>query len=124
MFLQRGTLEQLQHDISTFSRWDPLLVKPVKKENFHFTIIFLGEIDQAYIDSIRTRLSELLFEPIEIFYKTIGAFPSTNVARIIWIGIEEQGRRKLVDLANTVLSKIAHVGVILYQTLRTSFDFI
>ncbi len=50
----KGTLEQLQRDVSTFSRWDPLLVKPVKKENFHFTIIFLGEIDQAYIDSIRT----------------------------------------------------------------------
>jgi RNA 2',3'-cyclic 3'-phosphodiesterase len=85
-------------------------MKPVKKDNFHFTIIFFGEIDPEHVDKIKYGLSDLQFESINITYTNIGAFPNSHSPRVIWVGVDELGEQKLISLSNEVILKIRRLG--------------
>jgi 2'-5' RNA ligase len=108
--LGKDNIEKLQRKILISSGWNTQLLKPVSKENFHFTLIFLGEVNVKTIDKIKTALSEMSFEPIKITYTGIGGFPASNAARVIWLGVDEEGGRKLVSLAKKVRSKMEEIG--------------
>ena len=41
-------LEHLQKEMTSSIRWDLNVVKPIEKDKFHFTILFLGEIHKGY----------------------------------------------------------------------------
>ena len=64
-------LDGLQNELITENRWSQQIIRPVRNDNFHFTIIFLGEIDLKNIENIRTRLADLYFKPINITYVNI-----------------------------------------------------
>ena len=106
----KDTIEKLQHRIQISAGWNSQLLKPVSKQSFHFTLIFLGEIPIKTIDIIKTKLSEIQFEPIKITYTGIGGFPNSNTARVIWIGVDAEGGRKLIVLAEKVRSKMKDIG--------------
>src|SRR5919107_6343125 len=90
----KDNIEKLQHKLQISAGWNTLLLKPVSKESFHFTLIFLGEVAINTIDKIKTNLSEIQFEPIKISYTGIGGFSNLNNARRIWIGGDEGGGGK------------------------------
>jgi 2'-5' RNA ligase len=65
--------------------------RPVKPENIHLTLKFLGEIDQSQANKISLALAELSSKcnPFSARLKGIGAFPSwKNHPRVIWVGAE------------------------------------
>jgi RNA 2',3'-cyclic 3'-phosphodiesterase len=105
-------IQELQHKLSFHAKWNSLKIKPVEKQNLHFSIIFLGQIDLETVNKIKCRLSGLQFEPIRIIYTGLGVFPSHDFARIIWIGTDEEGRKKLIGLAEKVISSIRDIGFI------------
>ena len=107
----KDAMRKLQEQLVSVTRWSPQKVKPVRKQNFHFTFIFLGETDLQTIDKIKAKLSELQFEPIKITYTGIGGFPNSNYARVIWIGIDQEGGQKLISLAEKVISKMIDIGL-------------
>jgi 2'-5' RNA ligase len=88
--------------------WKPREVKPVELQNFHFTLIFLGEVSD--VDTIKTKMQELQFEPFTLTYKGVGAFPKPSAAKIIWLGTDPAGGQKLLGLANDVVAKMAELG--------------
>jgi RNA 2',3'-cyclic 3'-phosphodiesterase len=96
-----ATIARLQSDIMSTQGWSTRDVKPVEAHNFHFTLIFLGEIRDSDADSIKAKLSEMQFEPFTITYVGVGAFPKSDAARVIWVG---------VDPAGDVASKMAGLG--------------
>ncbi len=102
----KENIEKLQHRLQISAGWNTLLLKPVSKESFHFTLIFLGEVAINTVEKIKTNLSEIQFEPIKITYTGIGGFPNSNSARVIWMGVDAEGGRKLVGLAEKVRSKM------------------
>jgi RNA 2',3'-cyclic 3'-phosphodiesterase len=106
----RNAIEKLQQDLSNKARWQDYGVRPVEKHNLHFTIIFLSEVDEITMGKIKNKLSELYFDPIKITYTSIGGFPSSNLANLIWVGVDEDGKRKLVSLAESVTSKMKEIG--------------
>jgi RNA 2',3'-cyclic 3'-phosphodiesterase len=106
----KDTIEKLQYKIQMSAGWNNQLLKPVSKQSFHFTLIFLGEVTMETIDIIKTKISEIKFEPIKISYSRIGGFPNSNAARVIWIGVDAEGGRKLTDIAEKVRSKIKDIG--------------
>jgi RNA 2',3'-cyclic 3'-phosphodiesterase len=106
----KDNIEKLQHKLQISAGWNTLLLKPVSKQSFHFTLIFLGEVTINSVDKIKTNLSEIQFEPIELTYTGIGGFPNSNAARVIWIGVDAEGGRKLTDIAEKVRSKIKEIG--------------
>jgi 2'-5' RNA ligase len=106
----KNSIKKLQQELSDIARWRDYEVRPVEEQNLHFTVIFLNEVDQVTIEKIKNKLSELNFEPIKITYSSIGGFPSPNLANVIWVGVDEEGKRKLVSLAESVISKMKDIG--------------
>lgn len=104
-------LEHLQKEMTSSIGWDLNVVKPIEKDKFHFTILFLGEIHKDIIKSITERLLRVEFESFKILYYDIGAFPNKNFPRIIWVGIDDDGKRKMMNLSHTILSKLNREGI-------------
>jgi RNA 2',3'-cyclic 3'-phosphodiesterase len=111
--INKDAIEKLQQELSEHRVLRDHEVKPVKSQNLHFTIIFLSEVDMVTIEKIKYQLSELDFEPIKITYSGIGGFPSLNSASVIWLGVDEQGKSKMISLAKCVISKMKDLGFIL-----------
>lgn len=105
-----GAIARLQNEIMSAAGWNQKDVKPVEPQNFHFTLIFLGEKSDGDIARIKDKMAEVLFEPFKLTYTGVGAFPKPAAARIVWIGVDQEGGQKLVALAGDVVAKMAELG--------------
>ena len=105
-----NAIAKLQKEILSTTGWNARDVKPVEPHNFHFTIIFLGEISDHDVDRIKEMLSGFQFEPFTITYTGIGAFPKPAHARVVWVGVDSEGAQKLTGLANDVVAKMSELG--------------
>ena len=73
----------IQQDIlNNFPNFHNIL-RPVKFENLHFTLFFLGEIDNNQIDLIQNKLNEIEFEQFKVNYSKLGFFPSFKYPKVI-----------------------------------------
>lgn len=78
-------------------------LKPVKDENLHITLRFIGEINEEFIPEIIECLKKVeALKPFIIEVKEVGAFPSLSRARVIWVGVGKGSKRleiikKLLD---------------------------
>lgn len=105
-----AALSRLQQEIMSTAGWKARDVKPVEAQNFHFTMIFLGEIDEHQAETVKEMLSGVTFEPFSITYRGVGAFPKPDFARVIWVGVDPAGGQKLVALADKIASLMAQIG--------------
>ena len=87
-----------------------LRAKPVGANQLHFTLMFLGEINETMLDSIKSKLADLKFDPIQVTYTGIGAFPSLKFARVIWVGVDPDSAPRLISLAKEVESRLNTLG--------------
>jgi 2'-5' RNA ligase len=108
--LNTNALENLQKELTSSIQWDLNVIKPVEKDNFHFTILFLSEIHKDIIERITEKLLKVEFESFDILYNNIGAFPNKKFPRIIWVGIDDKGKQKMLNLSHTILSKMEEEG--------------
>lgn len=87
-------------------------LKPTSEENLHFTIVFLGQIENdKIIEDIKSKLNEVKFKPITFHYKGLGVFPSLKFPRIIWVGIDETNKDKMNDIFINVKNKLIEIGI-------------
>ncbi len=105
-----GAISKLQSEIISSTGWTTRDVKPVHSNNFHFTIIFLGEINDLEAERIKEMLSAVHFEPFTISYSGVGAFPTSGAARIIWIGVDKEGAARLAELAGNIVAALSELG--------------
>ncbi len=63
-------------------------VKWVELQNFHQTIVFLGEVEKGRVEKVISILNQVDFEPIELRLKKVGFFPDQNRPRVIWVGLK------------------------------------
>ena len=84
--------------------------KPVKADQLHFTLLFLGEINGNMLELIKDKLKDIKFKPINVRYKKVGVFPKPSNARVIWIGVDEQSSRELIKVAKMVEERLAPLG--------------
>ncbi len=108
--VSNDSIAKVQNEILSTTRWNLKDIKPVEPNNFHFTLIFLGEISENDIHRIRAELSGFQFEPFTITYTGIGAFPNPAHARVVWMGIDPEGAQKLTALANDVVLRMSRIG--------------
>ena len=66
-------------------------VKWVKPEDIHLTLKFLGNTKKDKIEKIKNILDSMAgrTKAFDISLSSIGAFPSLNSPRVIWVGIKE-----------------------------------
>ena len=103
-------IAKVQKEILSTTGWNERDVKPVEPHNFHFTLIFLGEISDHDVDRIKEKLGAFQFEPFTITYTGIGAFPKLAHARVVWVGVDPDGVQKLTSLANEVVARMSELG--------------
>src|SRR3989344_1853325 len=72
----------------------------VAKKNFHLTLKFLGEIDDARVEEVKKRLEVIKFEPFNIKLNKIGFFPNEDYIRVIWVGLEPE--EKIIGLQRQI----------------------
>ena len=84
--------------------------KPVSKENMHFTLLFLGEISDDMTPKIMESLSSVSFNPIKMNLNDVGAFPNPRSPRVVWIGVDNDAAKNLVELALQVEEKLSPLG--------------
>ncbi len=73
-------------------------IKYVEDENLHITLKFLGETDQAAVDSIINDLKKIKTVKPSLSIKTSGAFPNIIFPKVAWVGVEENtGLKELYE---------------------------
>ncbi|HIE14976.1 TPA: RNA 2',3'-cyclic phosphodiesterase [Candidatus Bathyarchaeota archaeon] len=90
----------------------------VKPENIHVTIKFLGEVTPFMLNRIYEVMRNLSFQPFDIEIKGLGAFPSPNYPRIIWVGIEK-GSSELTSIFNMLEHSLRRLG---FRSERRGFS--
>lgn len=66
------------------------LVRWVPVRNIHITLKFLGNVPHEKLADLETALGDIAgnFPPFAIEAKNLGAFPTIQRAKVIWVGIE------------------------------------
>jgi len=84
--------------------------KKVPPEHWHFTLQFMGEIENEPLERLNFILSTLnLGVPFSITLGDFGAFPDARSAKVLWIGVRE-GVFELNALANKITKALSNEG--------------
>jgi RNA 2',3'-cyclic 3'-phosphodiesterase len=79
----------------------------VRTESLHVTLKFIGEVPETKLERIKTSLSTIEAEKIEMQIGGYGFFPTARAPRVFWIGIEADSRLPmLASLVQEELSKL------------------
>lgn len=105
-----GPIIRIQNELASVAGWKPGEVKSVGSQNFHFSIIFLGDITESDESGIKSKLADLQFDAFDIVYQGVGGFPRHDAARVIWIGTDSEGAKKLSEIASKVLLTLSELG--------------
>ena len=94
-------------------------VRPVRAENAHLTLKFLGEVSADRVEDVLAsmRLAAARSEPFTLRTGKLGAFPNADAPRVLWLGVDGDVaalRRLRDDLEET----LAAVG---FQRDRRAF---
>ena len=101
---------QILENIKKFQENVKIDAKPTRTDQIHFTLKFLGEIDEILCEKIKSVLNEISFSEFEISLNGVGGFPNLKNPRVIWIGIEKNGAEKLSSLAKEIGVKLTSLG--------------
>lgn len=83
-------------------------IKFVEPENLHFTLKFLGELTEGKAQDVLVKLKEICsaFKPFTITIKGLGAFPSLDYMKVIWVGVESEEFYTLSKLVDSGMGKL------------------
>jgi len=86
-------------------------IKFVEKENLHFNLKFFEEISNEDVEKVKKIVEDICkqFQPFEIKIAGVGAFPSMNYARVVWLGVKD-GYQNLASLAEMIENALEPFG--------------
>jgi 2'-5' RNA ligase len=96
----REMLAELQKQLSLDG------VKLVEKENLHLTLHFLGEIDEGMKEKVIKAMDKLNCKKFEMSCEGVGAFPSKNYIRVIWVGVEAPELKQIYEQLGTEFARL------------------
>ncbi|MBM3249284.1 MAG: RNA 2',3'-cyclic phosphodiesterase [Candidatus Omnitrophica bacterium] len=104
----KGALSRLQEKLKAAGAD----VKWVEPENIHLTLKFLGERDDKRVEKIKELLDEACAgrKPFLMRLDKVGAFPSLNSPRVIWVSVRE-GDTEAKEIAADLEEKICRLGI-------------
>lgn len=115
---RKNEIQKIQRELLTYLHLENKYLKIVRPENFHFTLVFFGEVDNSILDKIVTKISEIEFQSFEINFGTIGAFPNNNQAKVVWIGLDEKTKDAFSHLSVLVMSKLEDLDLKLEKEIE------
>ena len=86
--------------------------KWVRLRYFHLTIHFLGDTNPLQKEKVSIIAKQIAAStrPFKIALEGMGAFPSLNKPRVIWIGASEASQKNLANLYNAVTRPLVAEG--------------
>jgi RNA 2',3'-cyclic 3'-phosphodiesterase len=83
-------------------------IRWVPEDNFHFTLMFLGTIEESRLESVSEALVKAArpFRQFTISAKRLGVFPDLKRARVLWVGLEGDEMPALATSIETVLEPV------------------
>jgi 2'-5' RNA ligase len=108
---RKNEIQKVQENLISYLKLENKNLKLVRPENFHFTLIFFGEVNNPVLDKIITKISEVDFQSFEIKYGMIGAFPNNSHAKVVWIGLDGVTKRAFNQMAHRVISKFIELDI-------------
>jgi 2'-5' RNA ligase len=87
-------------------------VKWVKPDNIHLTLKFLGEIEDKKLSKLNQILQDTMKDKTGFTMRlsSIGAFPSINSPRVVWMGIDK-GDSQIKEIAEDLEQGISKLGI-------------
>lgn len=97
-FFTTRRLQEVLENIQTQSAHH-IKGKWVEPENLHITFQFFGNVEPSRVVELLGNLQEVAssVKPIKVKYIGLGAFPSVDRARVLWIGLGE-GHKPIREL--------------------------
>jgi 2'-5' RNA ligase len=82
-----------------------------RRDRWHLTLAFLGEVEQATLPDLTRRLDRAAsrHQELKLSIGAVGAFPAAGRARVLWAGIQGD-RRGLGLLAGSVAAAARRAG--------------
>ena len=115
---KKKEIQKIQQNLVTYLKLNYKNLKLVRPENFHFTLVFFGEINDTILNKIVAKIAEIEFQAFQIIYDRIGVFPNSNNARVVWIGLNETSERSFSEMSNTVTSKLRELDLKLDKEIK------
>ncbi len=86
-------------------------LKPVKPENLHITLKFLGEVSEKSLDEIIGSIRETAYgrKQFGIIFSGAGVFPSIGKPGVFWAGIKDRGAG-LVSMNSEMEDRLKKLG--------------
>ncbi|MFQ5849024.1 MAG: RNA 2',3'-cyclic phosphodiesterase [Candidatus Binatia bacterium] len=83
-------------------------IRWVAQENLHFTLKFLGSVEEERIAAIIKALERGLqhVQPFSLMSRGIGVFPDIKRARVLWVGLQGQELQALAQEVETILEPL------------------
>ncbi|UPM42231.1 RNA 2',3'-cyclic phosphodiesterase [Halocatena salina] len=89
-------------------------IRTVDPEQVHFTLKFIGEMDEQRLPDLQTALSEAIadagVQPFDVAVGGYGAFPSHDYINVIWVGVRD-GNRQFHHLHDAIEQRTVDLGV-------------
>ena len=102
--------KKILEKIQKFQQELQIDAKPTKINQIHFTLKFLGEINDEQCEKIKDSLREITFSQFDLLLKGVGGFPNLRNPRIVWIGTEDVGAKKLIEISNKIEAGLMPLG--------------
>ena len=80
-----------------------------RPEGLHVTLKFVGEVNDAKVQEIRSALAGVRAQPFEVKFSGAGFFPTPKSPRVFWIGVE--GGEVLIQLARALDNVTHRLGI-------------
>jgi len=108
LFVSVEIPEEIRRKIAALAEELPRdAITPVRPENMHLTLKFIGEVPAKQLADIERRLQTIEFAPFSLSLKGVGVFPSEAYIRVVWVGCEN---KQLSNLAEKIKEALAGIG--------------
>jgi 2'-5' RNA ligase len=94
-------------------------IKWVEPENMHITFVFLGEVTESKVNDVIKSMNFISsLGKFSISIGRLGAFPSTERPRVLWIGVDN-GKETLCEIARQLYENLSRNGFMLDNRFST-----
>jgi 2'-5' RNA ligase len=85
-------------------------VRPVRPEQLHLTLRFLGDTEEDRVPDLRELMAEAVegVGPFRLAFEGVGAFPNERRPRVVWIGLT--GAEPLMVIARRLEEGVVGLG--------------
>ncbi len=104
--IKNSEVEKLQNQLINKFGLDCRYFRPIKRDNLHITIKFLGEKTEVIAKNITYDLALIQFNSFNLLFDQLDIFPNNYSPRIVWLGLNNESSKKLSDLYSQINNKL------------------